>query len=161
VQDASLPLPDLGSAENPVLAAGVVLWTGSLTEPRFLLLQNARHGTWSFAKGHLEAGEGLLDGALREVEEETGIVIEADGLDPVLTDTSIYKADGKIWKRVVYFLALQPVKECAVSVSTEHQASAWLAEHDAIQQLGFSDLRRSLIRAANRLRVLHEESGGE
>ena len=161
MHDASPTLTALGSAENPVLAAGVVLWTGSLTEPRFLLLQNARHGTWSFAKGHLEPGEDLLAGALREVEEETGVVLEVVGLDPVLTDTSIYKPNDKDWKRVVYYLAVQPVEECAVSVSTEHQASAWLAEHDAIQQLGFPDLRRTLIRAANRLRVLNRESCGE
>jgi len=144
-----------------VLAAGVVLWTGSLAEPRFLLLQNARHGTWSFAKGHLEPGEDLLAGALREVEEETGVALPEDALDPVFSDTSIYKPNDKDWKRVVYFLALQPVDESAVSVSTEHKASAWLAEHDAIQQLDFSDLRRTLIRAANRLRVVHKENGGE
>lgn len=34
----------------------------------------AGRGTWSLPKGHVEAGESLEQTALREVEEETGIV---------------------------------------------------------------------------------------
>ena len=156
VAPASPTLPDLGSAENPVLAAGVLLWTGTPAEPRFLLLQNARHGTWSFAKGHLEAGENVLEGALREVAEETGICLSADALDNAFSDTSIYKPNDKGWKRVVYFLAQQPVEESALQVSEEHQSFAWLPEERAVEQLGFSDLRRTLIRAATRLATLAE-----
>lgn len=156
MDDASPTPPALGSAENPVLAAGVVLWTGTLHKPRFLLLQNARHGTWSFAKGHLEVGENILEGALREVLEETGIDLPAAALDEVFSDTSIYRPSGKAWKRVVYLLAQTPVEENAFHVSKEHQAFAWLPEDRAVEQLEFSDLRRTLIRAATRLKTLSE-----
>lgn len=134
-----------------MLAAGVVLWSGTAAAPRFLLLQNRRHGTWSFAKGHLEPGEDLLHGALREVEEETGIALQATKLDPSFADTSIYRPKGKAWKRVVYFLAQGPVQEDALRVSAEHQDCAWLPEEDAVDRLQFSDLRRTVIRAATRL----------
>jgi len=154
VDSASPTTPNHGTAENPVLAAGIVLWAGSRAEPRFLLLQNAKHGTWSFAKGHLELGEDVLSGALREVLEETGIALQADALDSVFADTSIYRPGDSEWKRVVYFLALEPVTEDALQVSAEHQDVAWLTEQNAVERLGFSDLRRTLIRAAKRLSFL-------
>lgn len=145
----SLPIP--GTVEFPVLAAGVVLWSGTAEAPRFLLLQNRRHGTWSFAKGHLEPGEDLFRGALREVAEETGIALQAAHLDPHFADTSIYRPDGDAWKRVVYFLASDPILETQLQVSAEHQDVAWLTEEEAVVRLQFSDLRRTLIRAATRL----------
>lgn len=40
---------------------------------RVLLLQH-RTGEWVFPKGHIEDGETLLEAALREVEEESGVV---------------------------------------------------------------------------------------
>lgn len=156
MNDASPTLPAVGTAENPVLAAGVVLWTGTPTEPRFLLMQNAQHGTWSFAKGHLETGESVLTGALREVEEETGLCLTPDALDSVFADTSIYQPNDQDWKRVVYYLAQNPVEENALQVSQEHQAVAWLDKERAVEILGFSDLRRTLLRAATRLCVLAE-----
>ena len=36
-------------------------------------------------------------------------------------------------------------------VSAEHQDFAWLKEEEAVARLQFSDLRRTLIRAATRL----------
>lgn len=143
--------PEPGSAADPVLAAGVVLWTGTPEAPRFLLLQNRRHGTWGFAKGHLETGEDLQAGALREVLEETGIALQAEHLDPTFADTSIYRPDDDAWKRVVTFLAADPIEEAAFTCSAEHQDHAWLPEADAVDRLAFSDLRRTLIRAATRL----------
>jgi 8-oxo-dGTP diphosphatase len=127
------------------------LWSGSASSPRFLLLRNARHGTWSFAKGHLEPGEDLFAGALREVKEETGVVLEPSDLDLTFSDTSIYRPGGGDWKRVVYFLAIPPIAEDGLQVSSEHQDFAWLSEEDALARLQFSDLRRTLIRAVTRL----------
>ena len=134
-----------------MLAAGVVLWTGSPLTPRFLLLQNRHHGAWGFAKGHLQAGEDIFRGALREVEEETGLQLQVSDLDPSFADTSIYRPEGKDWKRVIYFLSRTPLVTEDLQLSPEHQDHAWLEEQDAVARLAPSDLRRTLIRAAARL----------
>ncbi|MGB0952977.1 MAG: bis(5'-nucleosyl)-tetraphosphatase [Planctomycetota bacterium] len=147
MEDGTPSPPAVGSAANPVLAAGVILWSGSLEEPRFLLLQNDRHGTWSFAKGHLEDGEDLLTGALREVEEETGIQLTSDGFAPHFADTSIYQVEGR-YKRVVYFLHQAAVEESALQTSKEHRDAVWLEEAEAVARLEYSDLKRTLIRAS-------------
>ena len=52
--------------------AGVILYTMVDDQPKYLLLRDDTH--WSFPKGHLQQGESLLDGAMRETYEETGIV---------------------------------------------------------------------------------------
>jgi len=45
-----------------IAASGIVVYTWSDHAPRFLLLENARHHTWGFPKGHLEEGEDLYQG---------------------------------------------------------------------------------------------------
>lgn len=52
-------------------AGGVVFRTGEV-----LLLQRLT-GEWGFPKGHLEEGESKADAAVREVREETGLLVEA------------------------------------------------------------------------------------
>lgn len=51
-----------------VIAAGGLVQNSNL---EYLFIK--RNGKWDLAKGHLEKGESLEEGAIREVEEETGI----------------------------------------------------------------------------------------
>ncbi len=145
------PTAASGTTTDPVLAAGVVLWSGSVEQPRFLLLQNSLHQTWGLSKGHLNSGEELIAGALRETEEETGYVLTAEDLRGDFSDTSIYQPKEGLWKRVVNFLAAQPVDIDALQVSDEHQDVRWLALEEALQIVEHDALRRTLIRAAYRL----------
>lgn len=63
---------------------GVLLWLGRrmrwvraagciVTAPNGTMLLIKRNGRWDLPKGKVEAGETLLQAALRETEEETGI----------------------------------------------------------------------------------------
>jgi 8-oxo-dGTP diphosphatase len=52
-------------------AGGVIVRDGQV-----LLVHRARYDDWSLPKGKLEDGESWETGALREVEEETGLVCE-------------------------------------------------------------------------------------
>lgn len=58
---------------------------GIVTAPDGTMLLIQRNGRWDLAKGKVEAGETLLQAALREVEEETGIASAAVGAIPVKT----------------------------------------------------------------------------
>lgn len=151
-----------GTLEDPVLAAGVLLWRPVGREPEFLLLRNARHGTWGFPKGHLEAGEDVVAAARRETEEETGIALAAADLHPQFADSAIYlvpeasrrpEKSGQGWKRVVHFLARAPRDGADFRRSPEHDAAGWFAEAAALARLQHESARRALIRAAERLRL--------
>jgi ADP-ribose pyrophosphatase YjhB (NUDIX family) len=58
-------------------------------------------GRWGFPGGHVELGESVVEAALRELEEETGVV--ADAVGPLTTVDEIGRsADGGIlWHYVL------------------------------------------------------------
>jgi ADP-ribose pyrophosphatase YjhB (NUDIX family) len=53
------------------LAASVVI----VDEGKVLLMRNERYGTWTMPGGLVEPGESLVQAALREVREETGLEV--------------------------------------------------------------------------------------
>lgn len=60
-----------------IKAAGGVLVDTSSGEPLFLVVHRPRYDDWSLPKGKLRPREDYEQAALREVEEETGMVCES------------------------------------------------------------------------------------
>ena len=52
--------------------AGVIL----VCDDTYLVVQGRKSNKWSFPKGHREYNENALETAMRELEEETGIVLD-------------------------------------------------------------------------------------
>jgi 8-oxo-dGTP diphosphatase len=65
-----------GGGGVEVRAAGGVVVRGEGAECRLLLIHRPRYDDWSLPKGKLESDESWEQGALREVEEETGLRCE-------------------------------------------------------------------------------------
>jgi 8-oxo-dGTP pyrophosphatase MutT (NUDIX family) len=148
-----------GTPEDPILAAGVVLWClNTAQQPEFLLLRNSLHQSWGLAKGHVEANEPIIQAGLREVGEETGYLLTAADLLVDFADTSVYQPKPDLWKRVIYFLATQPVQPDDLMVSNEHDQFAWLPVDLALEKCHHPALKRTLRRASNRLAELHHGS---
>ena len=64
-------------------AGGLVTRRTAAGETEVLVVHRPRYDDWSLPKGKLEPGESFEDAAVREVEEETGIVCErGDELPP-------------------------------------------------------------------------------
>lgn len=53
---------------------------GVVTAPDGTMLLILRNGRWDLPKGKVEAGETLLQAALRETQEETGIIVQSFSL---------------------------------------------------------------------------------
>ena len=70
-----------------------------------LLVHRPKYRDWTLPKGKLEPGESHEQAALREVEEETGLVCE---LGRELGSTS-YR-DGKARPKVVRYWAMRPLR---------------------------------------------------
>lgn len=70
-------------AENPgsfhvVQAAGGVVWRSGVNGIEAVAVHRPHYGDWSLPKGKIEGTESHLEAALREVEEETGLVCEPE-----------------------------------------------------------------------------------
>ena len=69
--------------DRPIVAVLAVVLRGEGSATRALIVQRAQQpnqGRWGFPGGVLELGETVADGAMRELQEETGIVAEAAGI---------------------------------------------------------------------------------
>jgi 8-oxo-(d)GTP phosphatase len=88
------------AADTGIRAAGAVLWRRSSGGLEVALIHRPRYDDWSFPKGKSKPGEHVLETAVREVTEETG-------LRPVLgrpLPTAHYESGGRP-KRVDYWAA--------------------------------------------------------
>jgi bis(5'-nucleosidyl)-tetraphosphatase len=118
-------LAEVNSPQSLLEAAGLILF--SLGQPRqFLLLKHADR--WDLPKGHAEANETLLETALRETAEETGIPPDRIAVDDRFRFVLEYYVQGKkrggYRKRVTYFLGTVPEPiECLTL--TEHIGFQW------------------------------------
>ncbi|XP_075215895.1 purine phosphoribosyltransferase family protein Apf [Lycorma delicatula] len=93
----------------------------------FLLLQASygeRH--WSPPKGHVDKGEDEMAAAVRETEEETGLVESQFKIDHNFKRVLEYVVNGRP-KRVVYWLAELVDKNAVddIKLSKEHNAYVW------------------------------------
>lgn len=81
-------------------SCGVIPWRLREGQREYLLLLQ-KNGSWSFPKGHMEAGETEEDTALRELFEESGLHAELDHSSLAVME---YDLSPRIRKQVVLFL---------------------------------------------------------
>jgi 8-oxo-dGTP diphosphatase len=96
---------EMGDGRPEIAAAGGVLVAregeGST---RVAVIHRPKYMDWSLPKGKLEPGEGWLEAALREVEEETGYRCEASTELP-----SVSYLDRKARRKLVRYWLMEPV----------------------------------------------------
>jgi 8-oxo-dGTP diphosphatase len=114
-------------------AGGVVERTTHRAEPEILLVHRPRYDDWTLPKGKAKAGESDEACALREVEEETGLVCDLHG-EVAVTEYS--DAAGRP-KRVRYF-AMTPRNEPDAAPHNEVDAVMWVTDGRAIDKLTYA-----------------------
>jgi len=110
---------------SPVRAAGGVVVRGAGDGEQVLLVHRPKYDDWTFPKGKCEPGESDEACALREVEEETGLVC---GLEDELEPTAYTDGQGRP-KRVRYW-RMRPV-EGRVTYRHEVDEARWVTAAEA------------------------------
>lgn len=98
------------------------------------------------ASGHVDPGEDLMRTAIRETEEESGLVVDKDyTVVPGFKVETKYKVrshvDGIVRPKVVtYFLAKLNDPDMPVTLSEEHTEFKWLSMEESLKIGGFDNM---------------------
>ena len=118
---------------KPIRAAGGVVWRpatdhASNSAIEVAIVHRPRYDDWSLPKGKLGAGETLLEGALREVFEETGYKARPGR---ALGDVRYMKSsNGQSREKIVHYWAMEAVGG-AFTPSREVDEMLWLSPEGA------------------------------
>jgi 8-oxo-(d)GTP phosphatase len=116
---------------SPVLAAGALCWrVTSKGTVKILLVYRTQHRDTSLPKGKVDAGETLPETAVREIAEETGLVI---GLGPPLGVVEYALPNGR--EKVVYYWSAE--------VSKLARANSTFVANDEIESLHWVTLDKA------------------
>ncbi|MDX3239788.1 NUDIX hydrolase [Streptomyces sp. ME03-5709C] len=115
------PTGTAGAAGPPILAAGAVVWRRSPVDGglEIALIHRPKYDDWSLPKGKLKRGEAALDGALREVREETGL----DCVPGRVLPSTAYPVEGRT--KIVRYWAAE-AREGSFAPNREVDRMVWL-----------------------------------
>lgn len=139
------PLPP--RRQHVVSAGGVVYRRGDGIE--IVICGRTREGFWALPKGSPQPGETLAATALREVQEETGLVV---AIQDTVGDIRYHfiAPDGKGYdKRVVHHL-MTAVGGNLSAHDAEFDAVRWVPAEEALRLLRYPN-EREIVRRAVRL----------
>jgi 8-oxo-dGTP diphosphatase len=128
--------------DEPVRAAGGIVVRDGAAGAEVAVVHRPRYDDWSLPKGKLEPGEGFAAGALREVEEETGLRCE---LGAELSPARYRDRRGRA-KLVRYWL--MTVRGGRFAPNDEVDALDWLPLDVAATRLDYEHDRRLVAEAA-------------
>jgi len=109
-----------------------------LNNAKVLMVQEGKnyiYGLWNFPSGRLENNEGIVNAAIREVQEETGYKVTISGL------TGIYNFFSETNTQVVMFNFIGEVVEGDLKYDNEEIINAKWFSINEISELNDNELR--------------------
>jgi 8-oxo-dGTP pyrophosphatase MutT (NUDIX family) len=135
------------------ISAGGVIWRRCESDQRIqvVLVRPTGRDTWVLPKGHVEPGEAVIDAAVREACEESGLqVIPGERLGDVSYVYSWHDRPGlppvRIFKRV-YFYLMQEGGGDLLAHDAEIAEATWVDLEEAPQRASHKSERDLLAKA--------------
>ncbi len=124
------------------VTSGAVVYRHHDGKLEYLLLESQNKGHfWGFPKGHVEAGENLVETARREIREETNLDLRIDTSFSVKTG---YDLPNGNYKEMTLYLA-EVTKKHQLQLQTEEIKNAgWFDYQAARERLTYDNLKELL-----------------
>ena len=126
-------------------AAGGVVLRASEQGREVLLVGRTSDGSWVFPKGTPSAGETIEETALREVREETGLLVQI--LRPLGDMEYWFAAGGERVHKLVTFFVMEAIGGDLSLHDHEYDLVRWVSVGEARRMLTFDTYRDVLDRA--------------
>lgn len=122
--------------KEKLAAGGVVIDRKDGAEALVLLVHRPRYDDWSFPKGGLHEGETFEQAALREVEEETGIVCLIKR--PLVVVHYRYRTRTGIERpKLVHYYLMEPAGGQIQPQEGEVDVAEWVSKDVALSKLSY------------------------
>ena len=125
----------------------------------YAIFYRSSHPIWQFVSGGGEDNETPLETVVREIMEETSIVVdkkEIEQLDskttiPVINITGEYTWGKNVYVIPEYTFAIK-LKNCNIKLSNEHKEYKWVEYDEAIKKLKYDSNKKDLWELNERLK---------
>jgi 8-oxo-dGTP pyrophosphatase MutT (NUDIX family) len=116
-----------------------------------VLLIRDPYRKWGLPKGHLEEGEGAIDAALREVQEETGLEVLILGPDLGQIDWVFRTRSGRVHKFCRFFLMGSLQGDATPQREEGIHEVRWVPLEEACRRVAYDNARAMIHRARRHL----------
>ncbi|MFC6289588.1 bis(5'-nucleosyl)-tetraphosphatase [Levilactobacillus angrenensis] len=134
-------------------ASGAVVYRLVDDQIQYLLLKSATSDFWGFPKGHVEGDESDIATAVREIREETQLVV---AINPEFHADLDYDMANGHHKHVVLYTALVPADSQITRQVAEISEFGWFDYPTARQTLSYDNLKGLLDQANTYLEDHHD-----
>ena len=126
-----------------ISAGGVIV-----NQDKVLLLK--REKSWVFPKGKIKDGESLIQTAIREIFEETRIIVNDKGIEIGNTNYKYITNDEQFEKTVYYYLFI--VDDVSVNIEKTFLGYGWFYFDEALKYVTYKNDKKILKNAIKKLR---------
>lgn len=129
-------------------SCGAIVYYTHNKEILYLILKH-KAGHWAFPKGHVENNETEVETALREIKEETSLIVTIDDGFKVINE---YQPTRYSIKEVVYFMARSDTDKVFVQ-QAEIDNYRWCLYDEAIDLITYENDKKVLLKANDYLKI--------
>ncbi len=140
-----------GKVIRHAMSAGGVVYRKRDGHTEVVLVARPAHGLWALPKGTPEAGESVQQTALREVTEETGLLVEIETEIGAIRYRYGIHSENILVQKVVHHFLMRPIGGDIADHDHEYDVVDWVDIHEAAGRLSYANERNIVEKAAELL----------
>ena len=130
-----------------VSAGGVVYRRNGVMPPDIVLCGRREPPLWSLPKGRPDRGETIIETALREAKEETGLDVEIERSLGSVNYWFVSSIDRVRYNKTVHFFLMNALGGSTANHDLEFDDVVWFTAEEAVRRLTFENEMDILVKA--------------